>query len=692
MFEGTKVGVITRVDETTLKADVRIITSSDERYEVDIGQAMSGPRSFLGGIPEEDSLVLIGYRQRNKQIREAIILGFLNTGRNSGIRFDPFAPIPPGEIEPEDASDVRKVFGKTKRYKSVQGRQGDLFGMSASGAEWALTKDVRLTNRAGDLFELRDSDRTLVSQAIHRAESDGAALLTSGPVRRGGLIVPLEVLLPNRKVKSTEKRYFGADDFELAGYLQNGTFLDRVNDFEEFPPTTYSNGRQAFFASRTAATNPEDTINGGASRTFTERRVEIRHESDLTQEVLEDTDGFPVDRPRAFIESVLGTVVGNDPFSTQGQRQYARVLKPKIFEDFDQSSPGTFLMDECHRPPAVGVDEAMTMAGAVLLKMLPPRAASKNPFAFAVSKQGKVFVNIPKSTNENYTEKNISLEANLEGALKAVIGASSPQRLSLHLTLEGGIYLDVGANSDGECITTNYRGAVKSIFRGNGNSVDDVAHSTDVQGNSERSTSGNDIHTVRGFHQVTVDGGYQVGASSVKMNGLNGFTGNFGGWSTVISGKTQNQYAQLVLETIATGGKLSTILAGGMVQNIAAGAMTYNVLAGATLFNNPAGAFSIVVGTGAISITTAAGAIALSTAAGAMSLAAAGGAIAITAGLAMNLAASTLISLLAPQVLLGGPAAVLGVVRGFPVLPPGTPSLDYFTGVPYQGSAVIRSL
>jgi hypothetical protein len=191
---------------------------------------------------------------------------------------------------------------------------------------------------------------------------------------------------------------------------------------------------------------------------------------------------------------------------------------------------------------------------------------------------------------------------------------------------------------------------------------------------------------------MTVDGGYQVGASSVKMNGLNGFTGNFGGWSNVISGKTQNQYAQLVLETIATGGKVSTILAGGLVQNVVAGAMTHNVLAGATAFNNPAGAFSILVGTGAVSITTGVGAVALSTGAGVMSLAAAGGAVSIAAGLAMNLAAATLISLLSPQVLLGGPAAVLGVVRGFPSLPPGTPSLDYIIGIPYQGSALIRSI
>jgi len=690
-FSGTKVGVITRVDEVTKKADVRIITGADERFEVDISQSVAGPRSFLGGIPEEGSLVVVAYRRRSHQIYEAVILGFLAMGNVSGQRFDPFAQVPPGEIDPEDASDVAKVFGKVKRYKSISGNQGDLFGMSASGAEWSLTKDVRLVNRAGDLFELRDVDRTLLSQSIYRSESDGASLLTSGPARRGGLFIPLDVL-DGRKVKGEGKRYYGSDDLTRAGFLNGSTLLDHVNDDTTTPPVTYGDGRQTSIASRNFATNPEDFLNGGSGRGFTERRLEIRHESDFTQEVLEDIDGFAVDRPRAYIEHVLGTLVGNDAFSTMGQRQYAKVLKPKIFEDFDQSVPGTFALEECHRPPAVGVDEALTMAGAILLKMLPPRSDSKEPFAMGVSKQGKVFLNVPGSSNENYSEKNVSVEANLGGALKAFIGASNPQRISVHLTLEGGIYLDIGPNSEGECITTNYRGAVKNTFKGNSNSTDDVAHSTDVQGNTERAVSGNDVHVIRGFHQTTVDGGYQVGASSVKMNGLNGFTGNFGGWSSTISGKTQNQYAQLVLETIATGGKLSTILAGGLVQNIAAGAMTYNVLAGATLFNNPAGAFTVTVGTGAISITTGAGAIALSTAAGALSLGAAGGAIAITAGLGINLAATTLISLLAPQVLLGGPPAVLGVVRGVPALPPGTPTLDYITGLPLLGSAIIRSL
>jgi hypothetical protein len=75
-----------------------------------------------------------------------------------------------------------------------------------------------------------------------------------------------------------------------------------------------------------------------------------------------------------------------------------------------------------------------------------------------------------------------------------------------------------------------------------------------------------------------------------------------------------------------------------------------------------------------------------------LSLGAAAGAVAITAGLAITLTSPLVVSIIAPQVLLGGPPAVLGVSRGLPMLPPLTPSLDWLTGLPLQGGAMVRSI
>lgn len=703
-FEGTKVGIITRVDEHHLKADVRIISGSEERFELDLTQPLAGPRSFLGGIPEVNSMVIIGYRRRKKQIADAVILGYIPMGNLIGLRFDPMAVIPPDEISPEDEVSAKKLFGGTTRYKRVRGKPGDILGMSAAGAEMRLSKDIYFTNRAGDSLELRDLDRTLVTQALNRVTNDAASYSFSGAIRRGAMNLPVSNFrvdkdgVPTRVLKDDTERYFGRDELLVTGVAPStfsnasGTVLDRVNNESEFPPTTYSNNRQAFFASDTAAVDFEDALNGGSLRAFTERRMEIRHDTDLRTEVLDEIDGFGMDRPRAYIEQVFGTTVGNDAYSTLGQRQYARVLKPKLFEDFDQTaSPSGFRMEECLRPPSTAVDEALAMAGSYLFRMSPPRSASRNDFAFAVSKQGKLFLNVPGSTSENYPTKNVSAEVNMAGALKMRLGAATPDRVSLHLTMEGGIFLDVGSNANGECITTNFRGAIKNVYKGS-NSADGVAHSEDIQGNAETTISGDLQQTVKGVYQATVDGGFNVQANAVKLNGVNGYTGNFGAYTAMISGKTQSTHAQQVQETIALGGKTTTILAGPLLTNVSAGAMTTTVLAGATSFSNPAGAFSITVGTGAVSISTSVGAVTLSTASGAMSLSAAAGAVSITAGLAMNLTASTAIILAAPQVSLGAAAAALGVSRGTATLPIGVPSLDYVTGSPLQGSAVIRSV
>lgn len=721
-FSGVRFGIITRVDPHHMKCDVKVLAGSEERFELDLTQALAGPRSFLGGIPEVNSMVVLGYRRRHKKLYDAVILGYLPSGNTSGLRFDPFSAVSPGEIDPADQNDADQLFGKTLRYKRILGKPGDIMGMSSAGAEMLLSKDVRFVNRAGDLFELRDTDRTLLSQAIHRVEADSAAYMFSGAIRRGAMDLPWDLFKsgvqspsvtlpvigpiatgsqipapPSRMIKDQDNdRYFGRDELSSLNPVPfldvSGNIIDRINNAEEFPALVYSNSRPVFYASTNPATNFEDSLNGGSSYAFTERRVEIRHVTDLRQEVLEEIDGFPMDRPIPYIEQVLGTVVGNDPTSSQGQRQYGRVLKPRIFEDFDQTAPPSgFHLDEVSRSPG-SPDEAFTMAGAYLFQVQPPKGGSSNKFAVAVSKQGKLFVNVPGSTSENYPARNVSAEVMLEGALKARIGAASPDRVSLHATMDGGIFLDVGANADGNSIDVTYRGAVKNAYRG-GNNVDDVSFSQLVKGNAEYSVSGTERHAINGTLDYKVSGECKIQGSQMNLHGLNALAirAGFSGLDFLVSGKSQFNYALQVMENIALGGKLSTILAGGAVYTIAAGAFVQNVLAGASSFNNPAGAFSIVVGTGALSFTTASGAVTLSTGAGAVAITAGGGAVAITGGAAINLTAP-LVSIVSPQILLGGPAAALGVCRGIPMQPPGSPSLDWFTGIPLQGSAVVRSI
>lgn len=702
-YTSLRVGLIVRVDEVNLKADVKLITGGGERYEIELTQAMSGPRSFWGGIPEIGSLCHIGFRRKHKQIFEAVILGYIPVGNKTGIRFDPYAPDDPTTITDEERSLYEKYLGRTKRYKRLRMNPGDVGGMSADGAELVLSKDVRFTNRAGDFIELRDSERAFVSQSVHRFESTCGVKTSSGPIRRGDFFLPPDVFEEDGvTLKSQQHRYFGLDELQdlgpgtVGGGMRYANGDGRINPLfnnlsGEYPSVTLNNGRRYFYPSTLYAESIEgDELTSGNA--FVEHRQEISHDTDLVQEVLGEIDGFSTSRRRPYIETIAGTVVGNDPTTSQGMRQYGKVLRPQLWTSFLSTAAGKFALTECSRA-GTGDVESKTMAGAYLLRIYDPTGKQENnPFVLAIQKQGKVLLNIPKPTVERYPDANgVSAEVNLQGALKLFIGAAQPTNTSLHLTMEGGIKADIGRNTDtGAAIDVTYHCAVRQSYVGVPDD-DGVARSENVRGHSETSTTGDSTETVEGSKSITANGNLALQGDRCNINAISGMSVNAGEMAMMVSGKTQLRYAQLFQETVVSGGKVSTIMAGGFSQTVAAGATSFTTAAGATTFNNPGGAFNVTVGTGGIIMTAASGAVSLTAGAGAVTLNS-GAAMTLTASLALNLTASAAIIVTAPQVLVGGPGAVLGVLRGLPALPPGTPTLCYITGTPLQGSATFRSL
>jgi hypothetical protein len=265
-----------------------------------------------------------------------------------------------------------------------------------------------------------------------------------------------------------------------------------------------------------------------------------------------------------------------------------------------------------------------------------------------------------------------------------------PSNTSIHATLAGGIKARVGHNTDtGNAVDVSFGSPVFASYDGAGN-ADGVGKSDSISGHYQLATSGDIQETVQGAMNTTVNGGYFMQADRAVVNAHSGYSLNAGELNMLISGKSQRNYAQAVIETIVSGGLQRTILAGGAVETILAGGKTVSVAAGATAFSNPAGAFSVTVGAGALSLTTASGAL---------TLAASAGAVSMTSGTAMTLTAGGLLSITAPSTVissanlqLGDATGNLGVVRGTPALPPGAPSLDYLTGLPLLGSALVRSV
>lgn len=702
-----KVAIVQRVDEVNMKADLKILTGApSERFEIPLSQGMYGPRSFWGGVPEVNSLVIIGYRRIQSKLHEATILGYLPAAIRSSWRFDPVTPDDPAKIDPSTQAEFEELFGRTTRFKRLYLRPGEVGGMSAGGSEFTLTNDVRTSNRSGDAIELRSTDRTRILSSIHRVENEAGIRRISGPLRRSAFFLPDDIFEEGRTLRSdgSDPPYYGRDELQDAGpgatkgaeprfANADGVVLDIFNDEVNFPAVTYANGRKVHYPPTVRGGNIDDVDSGADA--FVEDRLELSHTTDLTQEVQEEIDGFSMDRRLPYIERVYGTLVGNTLHSTDGQRKYGQVLKPKIFDDFNSHRVGRLTLEAVDRRPTSPDAEVNTQAGAYLLRIRPPAGTrgESNAFAFSVSKQGKMFLTAPGSTNEEYASgaKNVSAEVSLGGALKAFIGASTPDRISAHITLEGGVHLDIGRDAKGNAVTVQYHSGVKVVADGNPNE-NDVASEEEIRGVKRSTITGRQETLIEGSRVTTASGIYKTEADRYNLNAFSGVSINAGEMSQMIAGKTQINYALAYQETVALGGKAVTVLAGGVTQTVLAGATTFTTAAGATTFNNPAGAFSVVVGTGSYSATVGSGAVTISTAAGAVSLSAAAGAITLTSGLAISMTAATAVSVVAPQILLGGPLAVLGIARGLPNLPPGAPSLDYITNLPLQGSAVVRAM
>lgn len=702
-----KVAMVQRVDEVNMKVDLKILTGApSERSEVPLTQGMCGPRSFWGGIPEVGSIVIVGYRRVQSKLREVSILGYVPVALKSSLRFDPVAPDDPSKIDASTRAEFEELFGKTTRFKRLSLKPGEVGGMSSAGAEFTLTNDVRTVNRAGDFLELRAGDRTRVASSIHRVENEAGIRRISGPIRRGAFFLPPDVFAEGRTLRSeaSETPYYGRDELQDAGpgdtrgqeprfANDEGEVLDLFNDEANFPAVTYATGRRVHYPPTVRGGSIDDPDSGADA--FVEDRLELSHTTDLTQEVQEEIDGFSMDRRLPYIERVYGTLVGNTLNSTTGQRVYGQVLKPKLFDDFRSNRIGRLTFEAVDRRPTSPDEEVNTQAGAYMLRIRPPAGTrgESNAYTFAVSKQGKMFLSAPGSTNEEYPSgsKNISAEVSLGGALKAFLGAAAPERISAFITLEGGVHLDIGRDAQGNAVTIQYHSGIKTIADGNPN-ADDLASEEDIRGVKRTTITGRQETLIEGSRLTTASGQYKTEADRYTLNAISGASINAGEMNQMIAGKTQINYALAYQETVALGGKLLTVLAGGITQTVVAGATTYTTSAGATTFNNPAGAFTVTVGTGSFAATVGTGAITLSTASGAVSVSAAAGAISLSAGLAINLTAATTVSITAPQILLGGPAAVLGVARGLPIMPPGAPSLDYITNLPLQGSAVIRSI
>jgi len=682
---------IVHVDIETMVCSIRLGTGYGEYHDVPIpAPGGGGPRSWSGSVPETGTQVIIGWKKLGTRSFKPYIIEFLTSGVFMSRDFEPFASMDPTDAAaaleeiPDMDNDPGINFG-TVRLKLRKAYSGDFLASSASGSDIILDRDSFMTNRAGNEFRLRDSDQTTILQTINEYTNNAAGYYKRGLIKRNAYSF-LPDLYPYNDdgsipttIPTTSPAYSTLLNFGLIDEQGNKTFPD--NPTEPFYPYIVTpDGQHVAYVVH--GEHESDFVD--AATAYIEDRSELRHISDGIMTVTEEGDGFQVDPPfPTFIEDVKGTVVGNDFHSEAGRPLYKRVLRMRIFSDPDQRTPSfgpTFEAVDTIQDLGIMDDVAL----ARLFKIQSPNGS--NQYAFGVSKEGRVFLHIPKSLVGTPDDKGKSVDLNIQGLVKAVLGADENSgNKSLDLRMTGGVNIDVGRFTDGKSMNLTLRGKVRVVHMGN--DANGLTREEVYGGSTSRSVSASEMAVVGGSSIENIGAQKAVAANSIILNAGGGGLKQLvaGDNGLTVLGKTTQQYAQLKTTTLALGNK-TTILLGVDDKTILAGSKTTTMIAGSLTETVVTGSVSRTVATGNMSSSVAAGAWSATVGSGSLALSCGAGPISMTSSLTNTLTAGVMNSLSASLNKIGIPAVGFAVA-GVPG-PPG-PHLDFVTGLPIFGLPTI---
>ena len=697
--EGTKesksylgAGRIIHVDTSTMVCSVRGETGTWERNDVLLpAPAGSSPRSWAGLIPEVGTRVLVGWSKFTSGGFVPQIVQFLTSGSYLSKDYIPFQTTSPEQAElaleaDPTLEDDPSINLKPIRLKSPRGYSGDWMVSSSSGADSVMDRDVWFVNRAGNEIRLRDSDQTYILQTINEFTSNAAGYYRRGLIKRNAFnFFPDIPVDESGNVKKDSPAF--SKMLELGLINENGTKILIDNpDSPFYPYDVLPDGQRVSFV-------VHDERNKRFSETdecYIEDRVELRHTSRGIMEVTAEGDGVQIEDFSAFIEDVKGTVVGNDP---KFPNEYKQVLTMQLFDD---AEPGytTGIIPKYSTADTLekNTNDTDTRALAKLFTIQCP--VNSNKYTFGVSKEGRVFLHVPASSGKISPEdKGKSIDLNTAGKVRAVLGADPADSVSLFFNMAGGIKGTIGrmnnngqGQADGNSIDMTLKGGI--FLRYEGNDSNGLARGATVGGSSFDSVSANAFQNVGGSSSELVGGAKTVEATSINENcGPGGRRmKSSGDVFEIVAGKTSRAYALPRISTFAlndtkvviAGTDSETVLVGSKLRTVTAGAgIVDTVGAGNYVGSVGAGSYSISVGAGSLSIAVGAGAISLATAAGAATFA---------SSLTTTIAGGVATVVTAPLVTIGA-VPVGGAVSGIPG-PPG-PHIDYVTGIPIRGSALV---
>lgn len=357
--------------------------------------AAAGSRHFIGAMPEAGDVCVVGWlatKEKHPVILAWVPVGAI--AGIEWLPLQSFLPSE-ADLNPKNLAHFEGIYGRT-RHKIRPMRPGIVVMSSSQGSDVVLDEGVLLTNRRANEIRIRDQDQAIVFRSLQQFHAMGGARVYGGMVQRDGTFLPrrmfsdgtnwdagiqqdsagnplpkaalgpspspANVLTPHDVFARTDTSLpfadsgiYTQDNVDPYAFLARGLFIGSDGytlDPAKMVSDAEYGGKPIFRVS--IDPSPENSalpFNGliaeeaSESDTLTEYRIELNHTWDGRLPVTEQTDGFDADRLPSdavqdsavasggpYLQWVLGSVVGNDPYTTRGRTLYGLPLAPRIFD------------------------------------------------------------------------------------------------------------------------------------------------------------------------------------------------------------------------------------------------------------------------------------------------------------------------------------------------------------------------
>jgi len=624
-----------------------------------------GRRSFFGMMPCAGDYAVVAFAPKESDgranARQPVIISYfpppswLARDWVMGQDFEPSEGIMDSGA---NRDDLRGVADRV-RYKMRAMTEGEALISSKHGSDIHLDEGVHISNRRANEIILRDQDQALITRSLQQFHTLAGARVYAGMVQRDARLLPTQMfsdgqgwdtsyetigeglfdedfLTPSHiflpKIGSS---YDGESEFEFQGgipfqdslnpyeFLRWGLFIDDegFRDTEGLKGYTSYGGKVFYRVGDDTLDYANSYLNESSplsENSLTEYRIELKHTTNGTLPVSEQTDGFDADnypegadgliKPN-FVELVLGTYVGNEAFTAEGKETYGLPLVPVVFDG--DSIVGEFL-DGTSRP--------LNDQTAFSLIVTPPvdvrgRGIARDKAFISITKEGKLLANLVGQGGAN------GLELYSQGSMRLGSGdeylLSTSKKISL-IANEGSSDNNVGVNirSEAGAVTIYGGGKLEGgtpdlnnqpdvLVEGSGvvqikakDKIKISAHTFDLS--DTQSVSFN----TGGAYDISANSSYTVSAENGKETYTNGHTTNISS-----NLPTNGASRQITIANLPTNPKAETYLSvfGDREETLLSGQHSTNVVVGRQVYQTDLGQTQIGAGLSSASFDSATG-------------------------------------------------------------------------------------